>query len=92
MLERKLRDTAKQLKRLRGDLAVLQEQVEHFSTEADDARLRSLVSETAMAGREHRDAERHAEAMRRQQGKLTSEIDRLEALQDDLLDRMASNG
>ena len=92
LTERKLRDTAKQLKRLRADQAVVNEQLIHFAEEAEDARLRSLVSETAIAGREHRDADRHAEALQRQKAHMAAEIDRLEALQDELLDRLSAGG
>jgi hypothetical protein len=47
-----------------------------------------LVSETPVSDRDHRDAERHAEAMRRHQDSVRAEIVRLEAEQDELLDRL----
>ena len=65
------------------------EQMAHFSEEADDARVRALVSETALADREHRSADRHARAMEQHRADLLAEIDRLESSQDDLLDRLA---
>lgn len=64
------------------------EQLAHFVEEADDARLRSLVSETPLAEHEHREAARHADAMQRGRTEVVTEIQRLEALQDELLDRL----
>ena len=55
---------------------------------ADDARLRSLVSETPLAGQDQRETQRHADAMRRHRSEVLAEIADLERAQDDLLDRM----
>lgn len=69
------------------------EQLEPLADAADDARLRALVSETPLAGEDHRQAERHAEAMRKHRAHVLEEIARLEAAHDELLDRfMAESG
>ena len=88
MVERRLTDVSTQLKELRRELAVTDEQLAQLSDEAEDARLRSLVSETPLAEREHREASRHAEAMQRHRGEVAGDIARLEALQDELLDKL----
>jgi chromosome segregation ATPase len=88
MLERRLRDVSAQLQGLRRELALTDEQLTQLSDEADDARLRSLVSETPIAEREHREAARHAEAMGRHRTDVMASIERLEQQQDDLLDRL----
>ena len=88
MIERRLSEVATQLKGLRRELAVTDEQLAQLADEADDARLRSLVSETPIAEREHREAARHAEAMQRHRGDVQTSILRLEEQQDDLLDRL----
>jgi predicted nucleic acid-binding Zn-ribbon protein len=88
LLEQRLTDVAERLVALRGELAVADEQLAHFANEADEARLRALVSETPLADREHREAQRHAEAMGRHRATLQAEIAELERTQDDLLDRM----
>lgn len=88
MLERRLRDVSAQLQGLRRELALTDEQLAQLSDEADDARLRSLVSETPIAEREHREAARHAEAMGRHRTDVATSIERLEQQQDDLLDRL----
>lgn len=88
MLERRLSDVATQLRTLRRELAVTDEQLGQLAAEADDARLRSLVSETPIADREHRDAARHADAMGRHRSDVLSSIARLEEQQDELLDRL----
>jgi hypothetical protein len=87
LVERRLTEVAARLKALREDLAVSDEQLRHLADAADDARLRSLVSETPLAGREHQEAQRHADAMVRHRDEVTAEITRLERTQDELLDR-----
>ncbi len=64
------------------------EQLVHLADAADDARLRSLVSETPVSDREHKEAARHADAMRNHRASVAEEIARLETAQDDLLDRL----
>lgn len=92
VIERRLTELGERLSRLRSDLAVTQEQLDHLTAEAEDARVRSLVSETALSERAHRTAERHARAMRRHRDDLVEEIGRLESSQDDLLDRLVHDG
>ena len=87
-LERRLTDITDQLRDLRRELAVTEEQLTQLADEADDARLRSLVSETPLAEREHRETSRHAEAMERHRAGVQAGITRLEQLQDELLDRL----
>ncbi|HEY6533564.1 MAG TPA: hypothetical protein VIY72_14745 [Acidimicrobiales bacterium] len=88
MLERRLSEVAAQLRGLRRELAVTDEQLAHLADQADEARLRSLVSETPLAEREHREAARHAEAMDRHRSDVVTSIEDLERQQDDLLDRL----
>jgi hypothetical protein len=88
LVERRLSEVAEQLKVARRDLAVTDEQMAHFDDEAEDARLRALVSETPIAEREHREAQRHADAMRRHRAELAATIAELERTQDELLDRL----
>ncbi len=89
-VERRLSQVTERLKQLREELQVSAEQLAHLTDAADDARLRSLVSETPVADVDHRQAERHAEAMRRHQAKVAEEIAKLERDQDDLLDRFVA--
>ena len=90
LVERRLSEVAERLRELRGELAVTEEQLRHLAEEADDARLRALVSETPMAGHEHREAQRHADAMSRHRAEVQATIAKLEQLQDDLLDRLTA--
>ncbi len=76
------------MKRLHEELHVANEQLEHFTHEAEDARIRALVSETPVAEREHREAAKHATAMRRHRDELQAEIAGLEQSQNDLLDQL----
>ena len=87
VIERRLTEVGDRLKVLRRELVVADEQLDHFAAEADDARLRALVSETPLAQQEHREAQKHADAMLRHRAEVQSEIESLEAAQDELLDR-----
>ena len=72
------------------ELEVADEQLAHLAEGADEARLRALVSETPLAERDHHEAERHAAAMRRHRDQLAAEVTKLEAAQNDLLDRLVA--
>jgi hypothetical protein len=90
LLERRLIDVSDRLKRLRAELAVAEEQCAFLTAEAEDARLRSLVSETPLAEAEAHEMRRHADAQARQRDALRRSIVELEHEQDALLDRMAN--
>lgn len=89
-LERRLAEISHRLRDLRRELLVADEQLSHLADEADDARLRSLVSETPLAGREHREAQRHADKMLRHRAEVSGEIESLERSLDEALDRLAA--
>ena len=88
LLERKLAHVAGRLKQARAELQVVDEQLAFFVDAADDAHLRAIVSETPMAGREHQDAQKHADAMARHRASVVESIRELERAQDELLDRL----
>ena len=88
MVERKLKENGDEIKRAREDLRISIEQLAHFDAEAEEARLRSMVSETPVATQEHLEAARHAEKMRQHHDQLTDRIAALEVRQDELLDEM----
>ena len=88
MVERKLTEISSEIARVRADLQVSSEQLEHFADEADEARIRALVSETPVAEHEFQEANRHADAMRRHHAELEDRLRALEARQDELLDQM----
>jgi uncharacterized protein (DUF3084 family) len=90
LVERRLIEMSGRLKALSEELRIIDEQLEHFDGEADDARIRALVSETPVAEREMREARKHADAMRRHRAEVAAEVARLERSQDDLLDRLAA--
>ena len=92
VIERQLAEVGNRLQRLRSDLAVVEEQLVHFEEKADEARVRALVSETAIADRDRRGAERHAARMTQHRDGLRKEVQRLETAQDELLDRFSAGG
>jgi hypothetical protein len=91
LIERKLFDVAQRLKRAREQLAVTEEQLQVMADAAEDARIRSLVSETPLANREYAEAQRHADAMERSRRTVAAEVAELQASQDELLDRLISD-
>ena len=74
--------------RARGELAVLDEQLEVVNEMADDTRLRALVAETPVAAKDHDEVSRQASAMLRTRQVLVAQITDLERRQDDLLERL----
>jgi len=88
LIERRLFEVAERMRLLREELAVADEQLAALAEAADDARLRALVSETPIAGVEHTDAQRHADAMARHRADVRSQLAELERTQDELLDRL----
>ena len=88
LLERRLVELSGRIKVLARELAVAEEQCQVLAEQADEARLRSLVSETPIAEREHREAARHADAMARHRDEVRQAISDLERTQDELLDRL----
>ncbi len=88
VVERSLRDVHGRLKKARGELAVFDEQLAVLNDAADDARIRSLVSETPLAGHEYSDAQRHADAGNRARQALVDTIGELERRQDELLGQL----
>jgi predicted nuclease with TOPRIM domain len=88
LIERRLTELGGRLKELRKELAIVDEQLAHLAGEAEDAQLKALVSETPLADHEARETQRHADAMARQRAEVVATIARLEADQDNLLDRL----
>jgi chromosome segregation ATPase len=88
LLERRLDELTSRLRALREELRVADEQLAVLVEEADDTRLRALVSETPLAEREHEEAQRHADAMARHRSDLVAQLADLEHSQDELLDRL----
>ncbi len=87
-IERRLRDVHARLLQARQELALLEEQLEVFLETADEARIRSLVSETPLADHDWHEAQRHADAMRRARDGAVALVAELERSQDDLLSKL----
>jgi chromosome segregation ATPase len=90
LIQRRLSQNAARMKRLRAELAQVDEQMLQFQSDADDTALRALVSETPGASQEANEARKHANAMAKHRRHLVDTIAELEARQDDLLDRLAA--
>jgi chromosome segregation ATPase len=88
-VERSLRDVHARLVRVRQELSVLEEQLAVLNDAAEDARIRSLVSETPLAAHEYADAQRTADAANRERAALVATMGELEHRQDELLGKLA---
>jgi uncharacterized coiled-coil DUF342 family protein len=91
LIERRLLDVAQRLKRAREELALIDDQLAALAEAADEARIRSLVSETSLAHREFTEAQRHADAMARTRRAVEADVAELVTAQDELLDRLISS-
>jgi hypothetical protein len=88
LVEKRLSVAAERLKRLRCELQVVDEQLAALAESADELRIRSLVSETPLADREHQEAQKHADAMARHRAEVVASIADLERSRDELLDQL----
>jgi hypothetical protein len=88
LIKRRLSQNSARLVSLRAELRQLDEQLDHFRSDADDSAIRALVSETPGAAHEATDARKHADAMERHRQHVIDTIRELEAKQDELLDRL----
>ena len=89
-IEKRLGEISRRIKEETEELLIAEEQLSSLSNDADEARIRSLVSETAISDNARRDSARQAENMEKYCLKIRTEINRLETLQDELLDRLTS--
>ncbi len=90
-IERKLTDLATEVRVLRRELQIVDEQLQHFVDAADDARLRSLISETPLAANEHREATKAVAGVRRDREAMMKRVGKLEMKQDTLLDQLSQS-
>jgi hypothetical protein len=91
LVERRLRDVHERLLRARSELAVLDEQLAVVAEDAEDARIRSLVSETPLAGHDYSEARRHADAITRARVAMFAKVEDLERRQNELLFRVGGS-
>ena len=89
-IEKSLTQIGQELGRLREELRVLAEQRAQVDDEAEDARLRALVSETPLAAKEYRDSSKTSVAFRKDEAVKLSRVGYLEQRQDELLDKLTS--
>jgi len=91
-IKRRLAALNADLQSARSEIAMLDEQIAHFSDAAEDTRLRAMVSETPLADREHREASKTVNGLTRDRQKWAERVNTLEARQDQLLDELMDAG
>ncbi len=87
-VQKRLMEVHERLVRARQELAIVEEQLAVFADSADDARIRSLVSETPLANHDWSEAQRHADAYRRGRDLALAHVSELERTQDELLAKL----
>jgi len=87
-LEKRLLEISRRIKKEKEDLLIAEEQLISLINDADEERIRSLVSETAISDNDRRDSARQSENMEKYCQKIRNEIQRLEEIQDGLLDKL----
>jgi len=82
---RHLEDIQRRLMAARESLSVLEEQVAVWNEALDDARIRSLVSETPQLQAEYNELSKHVVAANAEMQRRSSEVRSLTAERDELL-------
>jgi hypothetical protein len=88
LLHRRLAQVSARMLELRSELLVVADQLSHVTDDANDKSLRALVAETPSAQFEYREAQRHADAMKRHHDQILAELSGLDHKMNELLDRM----
>lgn len=83
--KRHLEDIQRRLSAARESLAVLQEQVVVWNEALDDARIRSLVSETPLQTHDYHELSRHVAAANAEMQRRSDEVRSLIGERDELL-------
>lgn len=89
-IARRLATVGDELRKLREELRVADEELAHFRADAADAELRAIVSDSKEAPRAAREAQKSVDAITRQRTHVTNQIERLERSQDELLDELSA--
>ena len=87
-VERKLRKNGRRLAKFRDELSLLEEELAFFNQEAEDKRVRALVSDNPSVERASRKMFRHVYRLRGRCDKARQKIERIEAEQNKLLDAL----
>ena len=88
LVERRLRRASTALREKNAELRIALEQFDVIEDDYNETEVRAMVSETPMAEHEHREVQRHRDAMKRHIESLRLEIAELEREQDRLLDQL----
>ena len=83
--QRRLEDLQRRLMAARESLSVLEEQVQVWNDALDDARIRSLVSETPLQQQEYNELSRHVAAANAEMKRRPQEVRALMSERDELL-------
>lgn len=83
-----LKKTSNRLRELRAELSVMDEQRGYLADDAEDLDVRAVVSDSGRDRYHAREADGHVAAMAKARAHALAEIARLEAKQDELLDRL----
>ena len=87
-IQKSLAELGEQLNKARDELRIAEEQFLFQMDVVEETKTRALVAETPLADREHQEAQRDLEMIRKNRDLVTAKIAELHAEQDRLLDKM----
>ena len=87
-IQKSLSEVGEQLNKARDELRIVEEQLLFQMDVEEETKTRALVAETPLADREHQEAQRDLERIRRSRDEVTAKIAELQAEQDRLLDKL----
>ena len=87
-IQQSLSEIGEQLNKAREELRIVEEQLLFQMDVVEETKTRALVAETPLADREHQEAMRDLDRIRRSRDEVTARIAELHAEQDRLLDKM----
>ena len=87
-VEKKLSALTDEIGELQREMAALDEQYRFVADNAEEARVRALVSETALADHEYADAQKSLAAVVKDREARVKRLEKLESKLDALLDKL----
>jgi cell division septum initiation protein DivIVA len=87
-VQKRLEEVRDEVRRLREELRVLDEQVTYQQELADEAATKAIVAETPLADRERHSAMEDLRRTRRHRDEVADRLTDLDAEQDELLERL----
>lgn len=90
LIERRLRSLTDGVRRAMGELRQIDAELQQVGEEAEEARIRAIVADDALATHEGFHAQRSADTLTSARASIEKRLARLRAQQDELLDKLGN--